>query len=153
MSFVPVTGPARLLVGEPPRSGSVEFTDERRTIVLPVRGALPVLGRVRDQDDLHPSVALLAGTALLGLQLVAGGRFAPAAEGDHWSVAGLEAADEQRITDLARARARDGGFDEATAEGVVRAFLDAIADTVPRTSPARSRRTAPAPVVRQPADP
>ena len=32
MSFVPVTGPARLLVGEPPREGSVEFTDERRTI-------------------------------------------------------------------------------------------------------------------------
>ncbi len=148
MSFVPVTGPARLLVGEPPREGSVEFTDERRTIVLPIRGALPVLGRVRDQDDLHPSVALLAGTALLGLQLVAGGRFAPASGGDHWSVAGLDVADEQRIADLARSRARDGGFDEATAEGVVRAFLDAIADTVPRTSPARSRRTASTPAAR-----
>jgi superfamily II DNA or RNA helicase len=141
MSFVPVTGPARLLAAAPPREGSIEFTDERRTIVLPIRGALPVLGRVRDQPDVHPSVALLAGTALLGLQLVAGGRFAPAAEGDHWTVAALETADEQRIADLARARARDAGFDEATAEGVVRAFLDAVVDTVPRTAPARARRT------------
>ena len=77
MSFVPVTGPARLLAGERPRDGSVEFTDDRRTIVLPIRGALPVLGKVRDQPDAHPSVALLAGAALLGLQLVASGRFAP----------------------------------------------------------------------------
>ena len=49
MSFVPVTGPARLLAGEPPREGSVEFTDERRTIVLPIRGALPVLAKARDR--------------------------------------------------------------------------------------------------------
>ena len=54
MSFVPVTGPARLLVGEPPREGSIEFTDERRTIVMPIRGALPVLGKVRDQTDVAP---------------------------------------------------------------------------------------------------
>src|SRR5690349_10042550 len=89
MSFVPVTGPARLLAGEPPREGSVEFTDERRTIVMPIRGALPVLGKARDQADVHPSVALLAGAALLGLQLVASGRFAPDPEGRHWQVAGL----------------------------------------------------------------
>ena len=63
MSFVPVTGPARLLAGEPPREGSVEFTDERRTLVMPIRGALPVLGKVRDQADVHPSVALLAALA------------------------------------------------------------------------------------------
>ena len=119
MSFVPVTGPARLLVGEPPREGSVEFTDERRTIVMPIRGALPVLGKVRDQTDVHPSVALLAGAALMGLQLVASGRFAPDPEGRHWQVAGLDAADERRIAELARSRAWDG-FDEATAEGMVR---------------------------------
>ena len=86
MSLVPVTGPARLLVGEPPREGSVEFTDERRTIVMPIRGALPVLGKVRDQPDVHPSVAMLAGAALMGLQLVASGRFAPDPEGRHWQV-------------------------------------------------------------------
>ena len=142
MSFVPVTGPARLLVGEPPREGSIEFTDERRTIVLPIRGALPVLGKVRDADEPHPSVALLAGAALMGLQLVASGRFAPDPEGRHWQVAGLDADDERRIGELARSRAWDG-FDEATAEGTVRALLDAVVDTVPRTTPGRSRHRAP----------
>ena len=141
MSLVPVTGPARLLVGEPPREGSIEFTDERRTIVMPIRGALPVLGKVRDQDDLHPSVALLAGAALMGLQLVASGRFAPDPEGRHWQVAGLDPADERRITDLARSRASDG-FDAATAEGMVRGLLDAVVDTMPRTTPGRSRHRA-----------
>ncbi|MCF6378375.1 DEAD/DEAH box helicase [Nocardioides KLBMP 9356] len=141
MSFVPVTGPARLLVGEPPREGSIEFTDDRRTIVMPIRGALPVLGKVRDQDDLHPSVALLAGAALMGLQLVASGRFAPDPAGRHWQVAGLDAADERRIADLARSRASDG-FDAATAEGMVRGLLDAVVDTMPRTTPGRSRHGA-----------
>ena len=144
MSFVPVTGPARLLAGERPREGSVEFTDERRTIVLPIRGALPVLGKVRDQPDAHPSVALLAGAALLGLQLVASGRFAPDPEGRHWQVAGLDADDERRIGELARSRAWDG-FDEATAEGTVRAVLDAVVDTMPRTAPGRSRHRGPSP--------
>jgi superfamily II DNA or RNA helicase len=145
MSFVPVTGPARLLAGERPREGSVEFTDDRRTIVLPIRGALPVLGKVRDQPDAHPSVALLAGAALLGLQLVASGRFAPDPEGRHWQVAGLGADDERRIRELARSRAW-AGFDEATAEGTVRAVLDAVVDTMPRTAPGRSRHRGPAPV-------
>lgn len=152
MSFVPVTGPARLLVGEPPREGSVEFTDERRTIVMPIRGALPVLGKVRDQDDIHPSVALLAGAALMGLQLVASGRFAPDPDGRHWQVAGLDAADQRRIADLARSRAHDG-FDEATAEGMVRGLLDAVVDTMPRTTPGRSRRGTLSPVGRPAARP
>ena len=152
MSLVPVTGPARLLVGEPPREGSIEFTDARRTIVMPIRGALPVLGKVRDQDDLHPSVALLAGAALMGLQLVASGRFAPDPEGRHWQVAGLGPADEQRITDLARSRAHDG-FDAATAEGMVRGLLDAVVDTMPRTTPGRSRLRGQAPAGRTPPGP
>ncbi len=146
MSFVPVTGPARLLAGVPPREGSIEFTDERRTIVMPIRGALPVLGKVRDQPDIHPSVALLAGAALMGLQLVASGRFAPDPEGRHWQAAGLDTDDERRITDLARARA-GADFDQATAEGMVRGLLDAVVDTMPRTTPGRARRSALSPVV------
>ena len=155
MSFVPVTGPARLLVGEPPRDGSIEFTDERRTIVMPIRGALPVLGKVRDQADIHPSVALLAGAALMGLQLVASGRFAPDPDGRHWQVAGLDPADERRITDLARSRSADG-FDEATAEHMVRGLLEAVVDTMPRTTPGRSRHGARLPAGRpvpRPSDP
>ncbi len=144
MSFVPVSGPARLLVADPPREGSIEFTDDRRTIVMPIRGALPLLGKARDAADVHPSVALLAGAALLGLQLVASGRFAPDPEGRYWQAAGLDAADERRIAELARSRSWEG-FDEATAEGMVRGLLDAVVDTVPRTTPGRSRHGVPAP--------
>ena len=66
MSFVPVTGPATFRAGEPPREGVVEFTDERRTVALPMRAALPVLTKAHARDDVHPSVGLLAGAALLG---------------------------------------------------------------------------------------
>jgi hypothetical protein len=55
----------------------VEFTDGRRTVELPIRAALPVLTRARSRDDLHPSVGLLAGAALLGMRFVAAGKFAP----------------------------------------------------------------------------
>lgn len=147
MSFVPVTGPARLLVADPPRESSIEFSAlpaGKRTITLPIRGALPVLGRVRDQADLHPSVALFAHTALLGLRLVAAGHFAPSEDGSHWRMAALDERDEERIRALAQARAHEG-FDAATAEGHVRALLDAIADTMPRTAPVER---APRPAVR-----
>jgi superfamily II DNA or RNA helicase len=144
MSFVPVTGPARVLVADPPRESSIEFTaahGRRRAITLPIRGALPVLRRARDQHDLHPSVALFASTALLADQLISVGKLAPSPDGSHWQVAGLDDLDHQRIRDLARARAHDG-FDEATAEHQIRTLLDAIADTAPRTPPAA--RTQPA---------
>ena len=45
--------------GSLPREGSVEFTDERRTIVMPIRGALPVLGQGPRPGRPAPSVALL----------------------------------------------------------------------------------------------
>ena len=61
MSFVPVTGPATFRAADPPREGVVEFSDERRTVALPIRAALPVLTRAHTRDDLHPSVALLSG--------------------------------------------------------------------------------------------
>ena len=51
MSFVPVTGAATFRSGEPPRDGVVEFRDERRTVSLPVRAALPVLTRARAGDE------------------------------------------------------------------------------------------------------
>ena len=137
MSFVPVTGPAKFLVGEPPREGSVEFTSETRTICLPLQAALPVLARARRDEDAHPSVQMLAGAAVLGLQLVAKGKFGPARDGDSWQLAGLDAADRDRIALLAQARAHDG-FDAATAEGIVWSFLVAVADAMPTTGPSRS---------------
>lgn len=125
MSFVPVTGPATFRPAEPPREGVVEFTDERRTVALPIRAALPVLTRARTREDLHPSVSLLSGAALLGMRIVAAGKFAPA--GDHWAAAGLDRDDEDRIAMLAA-----GGEDE---ERLVRDLVDAVADAMPRGAP------------------
>ena len=74
VSFVPVSGPARLR-GEDPVT--IEFTDAvpgARTVALPVRAALPVLSKAHGRDDVHPSVALFSGAALLGLRLVAAGK-------------------------------------------------------------------------------
>ncbi|GAB6986605.1 DEAD/DEAH box helicase [Nocardioides pyridinolyticus] len=130
MSFVPVTGPATFRPAEPPREGVVEFTDEKRTVALPIRAALPVLTRARTREDLHPSVSLLSGAALLGMRIVAAGKFAPA--GDHWAAAGLDRDDEDRIAMLA-AGAED-------AERVVRDLVDAVADAMPRGAPTTTAR-------------
>ena len=143
MSFVPVTGPATFRAAEPPRDGMVEFSDERRTISLPVRSALPVLARAHAREDVHPSVGLLAGATLMAMQLVAAGKLEPV-DGS-WRVTALAPADQERIALLARARAH-GDLDEAAAERVVRAVLDAVADTMPRSAPVSGRRRGAAPV-------
>ncbi|CAI9402206.1 DEAD/DEAH box helicase [Nocardioides sp. T2.26MG-1] len=130
MSFVPVTGPATFRAAEPPREGVVEFTDDRRTVSLPIRAALPVLTKARSRDDLHPSVGVLSGAALLALRLVAAGKFAPAGSPPSWRVAGLDADDEQRIAMLASSGAEQ--------EQVVRDLLDAVADAMPRSQPSRA---------------
>lgn len=131
MSFVPLTGPATFRAGEPPREGVVEFTDAKRTVALPIRAALPVLTKARTRDDLHPTVSLLAGAALLGMRIVAAGKFAP--DGDHWAAAGLDSDDEDRIAMLAR------GPDE---ERLVRDLVDAVADAMPRGAPSTTARPA-----------
>jgi hypothetical protein len=140
VSFVPVSGPATFRAGEQPRDGTVEFSDARRTVSLPMRGALPVLTRAHAQSDVHPSVVLLSGAALLGMRLVAAGRFEPDETGTRWQVARLDAADEDRIAQLAQARAREG-LDVDTAEGIVRAVLEAVADAMPRAAPLATRRS------------
>ncbi len=135
LSFVPVTGPATFRAGEPPRTGVVEFSDERRTISLPIRAALPVLSKAHARDDLHPSVGLLSGAALLALRLVAAGRLEPDPSAPGWRMSTLDAADIDRIRMLARSRASvDLVPDEA--EALVRQVLDAVADAMPRSAPA-----------------
>jgi len=139
MSFVPVTGTAAFRAADPPRDGVVEFSDERRTVALPMRAAIPVLTKAQARDDLHPSVALLASAAHLGLRLVAAGRLTPAADLDRWEVE-LAEDDLERVTLLAQARAY-AAVDAAAAELVVRDVLAAVVDALPRAAPA-SRRAA-----------
>ncbi len=146
MSFVPVTGTATFRAGRPPRDGVVEFQDERRTVTLPIRAALPVLTKAHSRDDLHPSVGLLSGAALLGLRLVAAGHIEPAGSEPSWRMGPLAADDEERVQRLASARAHpDLSSDEA--EDVVRAVLDAVADAMPRAAPtaATAQRRPPTP--------
>ena len=143
MGFVPVTGTATFRPAVPPRDSVVEFVDDRRTVALPVRAAIPVLTKAHAREDLDPSVALLSGAALLGMRLVAAGAFEPAPEEPgrppSWRVGELTEEDEDRVRMLARSRAV-GAQDAADAEQVVRAVLDAVADAVPRGAPvARSR--------------
>jgi superfamily II DNA or RNA helicase len=136
LSFVPVTGPATFRPAEPPRESVVEFTDARRTVALPIRAALPVLTKAHARDDLHPSVGLLSGAALLGIRLVAGGKLRPDHDGPAWRIAPLDADDTDRVTRLAAARGYD---DVGAAEAVVRQVLDAVADALPRSAPVTRR--------------
>jgi superfamily II DNA or RNA helicase len=144
VSFVPVTGTATFRAAQPPRDGVVEFQDDRRTVTLPIRAALPVLTKAHSRDDLHPSVGLLSGAALLGLRLDAAGRIEPAGGEPSWRMGPLAADDEDRVQRLASARAYDG-VGAAEAEELVRAMLDAVADAMPRAAPAPERRPSPAP--------
>ncbi len=137
VSFVPVTGPATFRPSTPAREGVVEFTGERRTVPMPMRGALPVLTKSHTRDDLHPSVALLSAAALLGLRLVAAGKLAPTPDGSGWQAV-VDGEDTERIRLLAQARQYDD-VDAAHAEQLVRGVLDAVADCVPRSAPTPGR--------------
>jgi superfamily II DNA or RNA helicase len=140
VGFVPLTGPATLRAGEPsPRAGTVTFTDHRRTVELPIRSAVPVLARAARDDATHPTVTLLAPATVLGLRVVAEGRFQPGPDG--WGAGPLGPEDEERVRLLARARAPDG-MDAAAAEGLVLRMVSAVVDALPDQAPG-ARRTAP----------
>ena len=100
--FFPVTGPATILPADPPGSGLIELSDGRRSIRLPVRTAVAPLTRSLGRAGVHPSVHLLGGAVLLGLQEVAAGRFHPreGAWEPLWGTAELR----ERIELLAAAR-------------------------------------------------
>ena len=129
MSFVPVTGPASFEAVEPARDSVVVFTDDHRTVSLPIRAALPVLTRAHQRDDAHPTVGLLAGAVLLAMRMVAAGKIEP----DHragWQIAELDSDDQDRLEKLVEARAPDQVEDPGT---LVRSVMDAVADAMPRS--------------------
>jgi superfamily II DNA or RNA helicase len=145
VSFVPLSGPATLRSAEAPREGTVEFTDAAgggRTIILPIRAALPVLAKARSDDQAHPSVALLAAASLLAMRLVAAGKFEPVA--GTWRPATLDADDTDRLRRLAESRAY-AGVSADDAETVVRRVVDAVVDAMPRAAPVSPPPRPPAP--------
>ncbi|MDX3378464.1 DEAD/DEAH box helicase [Streptomyces sp. ME02-6991-2A] len=141
----------------------------RRTVPglhLPVREALPVLTRARAGGQASPATAFWGAAALLGLQFVARGLLLPGLSPtgqDAWRVGPLGAGDLERIRELAasmpptaHATPLETG---ATAGGplllpeperLLRAFLDAVADGLPRTPAAGFAAAGPAFAVREP---
>ncbi|WP_328885124.1 DEAD/DEAH box helicase [Streptomyces sp. NBC_00316] len=117
-------------------------------LLVPVREALPVLTRARASAQASPSAAFWGAAALLALQLAARGLLLPGlspTDHDTWRAGPLTAADLDRMRDLAASMPPTAhavpldGADGAwplllpEPEQLLRAFLDAVADGLPRT--------------------
>ncbi|MFM9372690.1 DEAD/DEAH box helicase [Streptomyces sp. Da 82-17] len=138
-------------------AGSVELVHVPARF-LSVREALPVLTRARTLEEADSASAFWGAASVWGLQLVARGLLLPglsADDHDAWRVGPLTADDLRLLRDLAAAMppAAHAVPLEATErpgppsvpllpdpEGLLRAFLDAVADTLPR-SPAAELAT------------
>jgi superfamily II DNA or RNA helicase len=131
VSFVPLQGPAVFHSADPPREGEIEFTGPQRAIRLPMRGAIPVLTRALRSGDAHASVTLLSAATLLAMKLVAAGRLQRSPAGHAWQIGPMLPEDDERVRELAAARAY-AGLEADEAEEIVRALLDAVADTMTR---------------------
>ncbi|WP_333743670.1 DEAD/DEAH box helicase [Streptomyces ardesiacus] len=122
-------------------------------VLIPVRAALPVLTRARADADGHRASVFWGAVALEALHLVARGLLLPglsAADHDVWRAGPLDAEGTERIRHLAAAMppeahavpVNDGDpLRLPDPERLVRSFLDAVADTLPR-SPAAGLLTA-----------
>ncbi|WP_353941065.1 DEAD/DEAH box helicase [Streptomyces sp. HUAS MG91] len=114
-------------------------------VALPVRAALPVLTRARAAAHADPTTAFWGAAALLALQLAARGLLLPglsAEEHDAWRSGPLSAEDLERVRELAAAMPPQAhavpleGYEPPrlhAPERLLRAFLDAVADTLPRS--------------------
>ncbi|WP_329126632.1 DEAD/DEAH box helicase [Streptomyces sp. NBC_01465] len=131
-----------------------------RALLLPVRDALPVLTRARASAHASPAAAFWGTAAVFALQLAARGRLLPgltATDHDAWRAGPFTADDLERVRELAAAMPPTahavplGGVDDAEAplllpapEPLLRAFLDAVADGLPRTPAAAFAAGSPA---------
>ncbi|MEU9192991.1 DEAD/DEAH box helicase [Streptomyces hundungensis] len=124
-----------------------------RALCLPVRDALPVLTRARALTGASRPAAFWGAAALLALQLAARGLLLPgltASDHDAWRVGPLGADELDKVRELAAAMPPEAhcvplesGAEPvllAEPEQLLRAFLDAVADGLPRT-PAAARAT------------
>ncbi|HET6354950.1 MAG TPA: ATP-dependent helicase, partial [Streptomyces sp.] len=128
------------VVGDDVRPRSV------RALLLPVREALPVLTRARADADASAAAAFWGAATILALQLAARGLLLPgltATDHDAWRVGPLSPQDLERVRTLAasmppaaHAVPLDAAADPLLLpepERLLRAFLDAVADGLPRT--------------------
>ncbi|MFE6807014.1 SNF2-related protein [Streptomyces sp. NPDC057681] len=114
-------------------------------VLLPVRAALPVLTRARATAQAHPTAVFWGAASVLALQFAARGLLLPGltpTDHDAWRAGPLRAEDLERVGELAAAMppeahatplAGPGPLRLPAPEALLRAFLDAVADTLPRT--------------------
>ncbi|KUO19611.1 DEAD/DEAH box helicase [Streptomyces dysideae] len=131
-------------------------------VVLPVRAALAVLTRVRAAAEGHRGSVFWGAAAVLALQLLARGLLLPGlspGEHDAWRAGPLRPEDVERIGRLAAAmppEAHAVPLEDARPprlpdpEWLLRAFLDAVADALPRSPAARLVTGGPAYAAQEP---
>ncbi|MFC3575188.1 SNF2 helicase-associated domain-containing protein [Streptomyces yaanensis] len=114
-------------------------------VLLPVRAALPVLTRARVTGQAHSTAVFWGAAAVLALRLTARGLLLPGlTDDDHhaWRVGPLSAEDLEHVRELAAAMPAEAHavpLDRCEPlrlpdpERLLRAFLDAVADTLPRS--------------------
>ncbi len=144
-------------------SGARTTTVPART--LPLADALPLLVRARRDPAAHPATACWGAAALLALRLTARGRLLPgltADDQDAWRAGPLDPEDLAQLRAVAAALPYEGHATPLTGSGtgvatgtvrkplqlpqpeaLMRAFLDAVADTLPRTPAAAHASGAP----------
>ncbi|MFJ2212254.1 DEAD/DEAH box helicase [Streptomyces sp. NPDC101062] len=131
-----------------------------RTVTVPVvlmsvADAVPLLVRARRDRTAHPASACWGAAALHALQLAARGRLLPgltASDHDAWRAGPLDADDIAQLRAIAAAMPPEahpvplpggGPLLLPEPEALVRAFLDAVADSLPRTPAAAYAAGAP----------
>ncbi|GAA4924021.1 SNF2-related protein [Streptomyces coeruleoprunus] len=124
-------------------------------LVLPVGDAVPLLAAARHTSAAHPATACWGAAALHALHLVARGRLLPgltADDHDAWRAGPLDADDIAHLRTVAAAMPYEAHAVPVPGrrplrlpepEALVRAFLDAVADTLPRTPAAAFAAGAP----------
>ncbi|MDX3846847.1 DEAD/DEAH box helicase [Streptomyces europaeiscabiei] len=135
--------PGELTVVLPGGEGVEEVTVP--AVSLPVRAALPVLSRARAAAGADRSTAFWGAAAVLALQFAARGLLLPgvtASGHDAWRAGPLREEDMDRVRDLAAAmppEAHAVPVDHCEPlrlpgpEGLLRDFLDAVMDSLPRS--------------------
>ncbi|MGW1843082.1 DEAD/DEAH box helicase [Streptomyces sp. NPDC001966] len=130
----------------------------RRTVpavLLPVADALPLLVRARHQESAHPATRCWGAAALQALNLAARGRLLPGLTGDDhdaWRAGPRDAEDIAHLRAIAAAMPAEGHavpLPDSTPlrlpdpRWLLGSFLDAVADTLPRTPAAAYAMGAP----------